>query len=1002
MTHPRPPRTLPWFGVCAWAFACLGCTPKEATPFATNAPLLITEIVANNDGVWVDELGEADDFIELMNQSGAPLLLSDFAVSDRAGNAASLPAHTLAPGVTVLIWADGSPQQGPAHLPFKLSGDGETLFLWDKGGTMVGQVPFPALSANISFARRIEAGKPLPKFDVCRYPTPLQPNGSCTPPAQPELPDDVAFAPYVWPTGGPAASTPLSLSELALRPAVGSEAFVELVNTGAASVALQEFSLRVAPTKPGQPLPTSAQGGSVPLPAMVQVPPLGRVVIPVPAEALQALAEDPLFEGVVTLFSGDGSVVDRTDFMRWPVGATLARPPGNSGADFRFCQHTSAGQDNVDCDPLPSRDVGDRVRHLRTPGDFAALANGGTALSEQAVKIVVDIARGNVVHLLSTRGWPLHYSFVRELIDQQPRLDLCDATQNALFHAGWVEFSQKEYFAVEGRHYLLGTLVKHAGTSLQTLEFAVGDAISGAQMQQAFFATMRGVPDPVMWTMRPQTPGQVQTARAVEGQVPLVGPNAPFRGLTYQPLTAAVGFGVLRFVASADLATATMDPRTILITDDVPNDIDLVGGLITEAFQAPLAHVNVLSKGRGTPNMGLRSARQNPRLMALLGKPVRLQVRADDFDIREASAQELDDHWSKILGGGKSLQARLDTTARKLLSLTELGIQDLPRVGAKAAQLAELTHVTSQEPACPGDMGVPAKAFAVPLVHSIEHTVNSGAQALITQLLNTPGLRQDVEKRASKLAQIRAAILRANVSPPLLRAVESEIKARFGMKKVRMRSSSNTEDLPEFNGAGIYQSTSAAQGDPEQTVADGLRLVWASLWGARAFAERELGGIDHTTIGMGVLVHEAFLSELANGVAVSRSLSDPNDGDIYFVNAQFGEASVTNPAPGIATEQALYRWFRDPPLVYQSRSTFSPTAPVLALADVEQLVCRLSVIAKHFRPLLDPERKQPWFAMEVEFKFMREGDGGQRLVIKQTRPYSFGRADIPADCRERL
>jgi hypothetical protein len=35
--------------------------------------------------------------------------------------------------------------------------------------------------------------------------------------------------------------------------------------------------------------------------------------------------------------------------------------------------------------------------------------------------------------------------------------------------------------------------------------------------------------------------------------------------------------------------------------------------------------------------------------------------------------------------------------------------------------------------------------------------------------------------------------------------------------------------------------------------------------------------------------------------------------------------------------------------------------------------------------------------MEVEFKFV----GEQRdLVIKQARPYSFGGADIPADCRE--
>lgn len=143
--------------------------------------------------------------------------------------------------------------------------------------------------------------------------------------------------------------------------------------------------------------------------------------------------------------------------------------------------------------PLPSRDVGDRLRHLRTPNDFAALSAGGTALAEQVVKVIVDLARGDALHLLGTRDWALHYTFIREAIDKAQRLNLCDATQNAVFHQGWIDFSAKEYFVTEGRHYLLGTLAKHAGTQLQTLEFAVGDAINGAQMK---FKLMLNPQDP--------------------------------------------------------------------------------------------------------------------------------------------------------------------------------------------------------------------------------------------------------------------------------------------------------------------------------------------------------------------------------------------------------------------------------------------------------------------------------------------------------------------------
>ena len=42
--------------------------------------------------------------------------------------------------------------------------------------------------------------------------------------------------------------------------------------------------------------------------------------------------------------------------------------------------------------------------------------------------------------------------------------------------------------------------------------------------------------------------------------------------------------------------------------DAVPNDISIVAGQITAEFQTPLAHINVLSVNRGTPNMALRGA----------------------------------------------------------------------------------------------------------------------------------------------------------------------------------------------------------------------------------------------------------------------------------------------------------------------------------------------------------------------------------------------------------
>src|SRR6476659_5217439 len=114
-------------------------------------------------------------------------------------------------------------------------------------------------------------------------------------------------------------------------------------------------------------------------------------------------------------------------------------------------------------------------------------------------------------------------------------------------------------------------------------------------MRRAFFAVTAQVDDPASWAVRPQAADQVEAVRAVEGTLPILDPNAPFRGLTYQPLTPGVGYGVLRFVPAAELASAELGPDVIVVTDDVPNDIPLVGGVITEAFQTPLSHASILS-----------------------------------------------------------------------------------------------------------------------------------------------------------------------------------------------------------------------------------------------------------------------------------------------------------------------------------------------------------------------------------------------------------------------
>jgi Pyruvate phosphate dikinase, AMP/ATP-binding domain/Lamin Tail Domain len=977
-------------------FDMVGCR-DPGPPVRGQSGLVISEIVADNDGVYLDEALEADDYIELTNLGPEPVELSDYAIANNGG-AQPLPRKAMAPGDAIVLHADNTLKQGPYHLDFRLSASGESVHL-RKGANGVDDVTYLLLPTNESFFRPAGSSE----LQICRYPTPGRRNETCAPPAPPPPRPDVTFTPYVWPAPWPSSNTPLLIVEAGLRPA----AFIEILNTSIADVDLTAFTIRLAPTGPGRPWPTPDQGVALSMhraDASVRntIAPGEIALVHLKPTDTDAIALDPAFEGVATIFDATGIAVDRLDFMRWPENTILARPAAN--APFAYCRNATPGLANPACDAVPNRDVGDRVRYLRTPGDFEALARGATATSMEPVKFVVERETG-AVQLLSSAAWPLHYSWVRERIDGDVHLDVCIPEQNQMFQQGWYDFSLREYFVPEGGRYHLGTLVRHSGANLSTIEFAMGDAITAERMKDAFFKVVAHTPNPTDWVIRPQTDDQVAQVRKVEGSVPAIGPDAPYRGITYQPLTHAVGFGTLTFISAADLTKTVVLPQTILVTDDVPNDIPLMGGIITESFQTPLSHVNVLSRGRGTPNMVLRNARSDPRVISLLNQPVRLEVRSDGFDLRLASAEEVATFWALRAARTPLQPPALDLSVKSLQPITGLTIADIPRVGGKAAQMGELAHVNSLRKACPGPMGVPPDAFAIPLAHGAAHTETSGARPLIETLLNDPVLRKDVNLRDPALAAIRNKILAQPIEKALLSTVTSAIERRYGKNRVRMRSSSNTEDLQGFGGAGLYHSMSAAIGDPERRIDDGMRTVWASMWSARAFAERELYGVDHRKVAMGVLVHEGFLSEEANGVGVSRNLLDPGDESSYTVNVQLGEASVTNPAPGVTSEQFLYHWGRTQPITWQEHSSFLRDGNVLRVGEIDLLVCRLRAIHDHFKPRVDPENKVPWFAMEIEFKIddtPTPVEGIRKLSIKQARPFNFGPADVPADCRDRL
>lgn len=140
-------------------------------------PIIISEFLAKNQNGIRDELGEREDWIELVNTGKTAVDVSGMHLTDDVANPDKWPipaGYLLQPGQTLLVWADEDGGQGPLHANFKLSAGGEEVALFAKDGkTNLDWVGFGPQQPDVSTGRLAGYPGTLVTFPA---PTPLQPN----------------------------------------------------------------------------------------------------------------------------------------------------------------------------------------------------------------------------------------------------------------------------------------------------------------------------------------------------------------------------------------------------------------------------------------------------------------------------------------------------------------------------------------------------------------------------------------------------------------------------------------------------------------------------------------------------------------------------------------------------------------------------------------------------------------------------------------------------------
>jgi hypothetical protein len=615
----------------------------------------------------------------------------------------------------------------------------------------------------------------------------------------------------------------------------------------------------------------------------------------------------------------------------------------------------------------------DFLSAIRCESDFSILQ--GEPLSMQytqvdAVKVVYDL-KTESLYFINHDKYHFHYAFCNEYLKYDKELS---------------DFNLAEYGHKGVRRFLLANLNHYKTAGVYTLEFFADDKITAPQIsmlidrvggsvyfkEQLYLLSNANVDEEL---------AQIPGARTITV-------DRLFGKQQYQPMVFEKSFGYLRKVGKNDFEKHAFSTHDIILTDFLPNDIPFCQGILTTAFQTPLAHINILSHNRKTPNCAYKPAWNDPYVQSLVGKLVSYQVLPDTFYLKEVKIEVAKAFWAgKANIPTRKLKCNLKETA--LLDVQNITRDSVGTVGGKAANFGELEKIKLPDNT---KIPIPEAAFAIPFYYYQQHITTHHLQKQIDAILQSDSISNNRTLLYAHLKALQESILAKPLDKTFLQMLTRKLKSAGGFTEFRFRSSTNAEDIAGFTGAGLYTSKTGSLIHADKSIEKAVKKVWASLWTPRAFEERMNAHIDQSNLAMGILVHRSFGTEEANGVAITRNLYRDSY-PAFTINIQKGEASVVLPENQETPEQFLIKYSRSATATdaiavdYISHSSLNDLQPLLLPEEIKVLASYLYAIKKHFyyasgRAVLGAEFFD--FAMDVEFKLDK---GSRKIYIKQARPY---------------
>jgi hypothetical protein len=443
-----------------------------------------------------------------------------------------------------------------------------------------------------------------------------------------------------------------------------------------------------------------------------------------------------------------------------------------------------------------------------------------------------------------------------------------------------------------------------------------------------------------------------------------------YADVNYWGLNQSEGYGFFRQISLNEIP----GNKDIVLYEALPNSLPRVGGIMTSVIQTPLSHVNLRAIQNNVPNAFIRDPLEIDSIASLLNHYIYFKVEQSKYIIREATVEEVN-AWYEELRPKEEQSPPLNLSYTDIKSLDEINFEMFDGFGAKSANIATMRKFDFPEGTIP-------QGYAIPFYFYVEFMKFNNLYTEIDSIINLEAFKNDRLVRDYLLNNFREHIEDAAM-PQWMWDELSELQTSFPISTpIRCRSSTNNEDLPGFNGAGLYESKT--QHPDEGHISKSVKQVFASLWSLRAFEERDFYRINHFKTAMGVLCHPNYEDERMNGVGVS---TDPIYGteNTFYLNSQLGEELITNPSATVIPEEILLDKVEDEgkDYVVVQRSNLIPSDSILFAEEYLSLMrIYLSKIHGEFAKLYKAENN-PTFAMDIEYKITSD----YRLIIKQARPW---------------